>query len=99
LKATARAATRPGQKPRQSCTLNGVLEHPAERYPGARLRREPPHYPFAPTEFPTGRSAAQQVGRQAPSHSVACTPQEEDTGHRSRPKTATGLGLPPSVFE
>jgi hypothetical protein len=65
--------------------------------PERRLRRGPLHYPFAPTKFPTGWSAAQQGRRYAPFRSVTCTPQEEDTDHRSHPKTATGLGLPPSV--
>jgi hypothetical protein len=56
------------------------------------------HYPIAPTEFPTGRSATQVIQRQAPSHSATYTPQEEDTVHPSRPEAATGLGLPPNVF-
>ncbi len=41
-------------------------------------------YPIAPTEFPTGGSATPERGRQAPSHGGAYTPQEEDTGCRSR---------------
>jgi len=55
------------------------------------------HYPFAPTEFPTGRSATQESELES-ILSVTCTPQEEDTIHESRPGTGTRSGLPPNVL-
>jgi hypothetical protein len=41
-------------------------------------------YPFAPTEFPTGRSTTQVFDAKGAFHSVTYTPQEEDTVYRSR---------------
>jgi hypothetical protein len=54
--------------------------------------------PIAPTEFPTGWSAAQEFRAQALSVRATCSPQEEDTVCSSRPEAATSLGLPPNVL-
>lgn len=55
----------------------------------------PIHYPFAPTEFPTGRSATRGLRRWAPSHSAACTSQEEETGRRVTSEDGYLLRLTP----
>ena len=57
----------------------------------------PPTHPIAPTEFPKGRSAAGRLGAHGPQPTAACAPQEEATAPRSRPKAATGAGVPPGV--
>jgi hypothetical protein len=71
-------------------------------------RRRPPErefagdsragHPIAPTEFPKARSAAEPIGPRGPPRTATCAPREEDTVGRSRPETATGLGLPPGVL-
>lgn len=65
---------------------------------GAVLHASPRDDPIAPTEFPTGWSAARRPEALRPGSSVTYSPQEEDTVSLSRPKTAIGLGLPPIVF-
>jgi hypothetical protein len=42
-------------------------EGPTYKVPGARLHKGPVDYPIAPTEFPKGRSTAQNSGAKAPS--------------------------------
>ncbi|KAI9833514.1 MAG: hypothetical protein M1819_003673 [Sarea resinae] len=68
-----------------------------ERHRSAGSRALAGH-PIAPTEFPKGWSAAGTFGLREPPRAATCTPQEEDAFGRSRPRTATGLGLPPTVL-
>jgi hypothetical protein len=68
---------------------------PSPEAPGGRGREG---HPFAPTEFPKVRSAAEDRSGHGPPRTATYAPQEEDTAGRSRPEAATGQGLPPSVF-
>jgi hypothetical protein len=68
---------------------------PGQEAPGGRGRKG---HPFAPTEFPKVRSAAEDRSGHGPPRTATYAPQEEDTAGRSRPEAATGQGLPPSVF-
>jgi hypothetical protein len=81
---------------RQSCTLKGCRST-GSLFPGARLHGDHPTIHLPPLSSPQDGPPHSRAG-QGPFHSVAYAPQEEDTGHWSHPKTATSLGLPPSVY-